>query len=137
MLNKVKLANGKEVTWEEFSKWSPQRQHMSLIGCRGTKGHKHSDETRKLISEVKKQWSPSTEQREHLSAVLKGKNKGQKKNLPIHTPNGVFPNRNALHARLVADGFTPIYAKKKVRQWMKEYPTHYYLIVDGVDSIKK
>lgn len=130
MLNKVKLANGKEVSWEEFAKWSPQKQHMSLIGCRGTKGHKHSDETRALISEIKKKQSPSSEMRAHLSAVMKGKNTNHKKNLPIHTPNGIFANRIALKNRLVEDGFAPIYAKKKIRQWIKEYPNDYYEIVD-------
>jgi hypothetical protein len=133
MLKKVKLANGTEVDWEEFSKWSPQKQHMSVIGCRGTKGLRHSEKTRKLISNINKKKVVSAEQRAHLSMVMKGKNKNQKKNLPIHTPNGTFPNRITLYARMVEDGFaSKRYAAQKIRQWMKEYPKHYYLITDGI-----
>ncbi len=129
MLKKIKLANGTEVDWEEFAKWSATKQRMSVIGCRGTKGFRHSNKTRKLISDIKKKQVISTEQRAHLSLVMKGKNKNRKKNLPIHTPNGIFPNRITLYARMIKDGFTSkIYAAKKIRQWMKEYPDDYYLI---------
>ncbi|OWF65784.1 hypothetical protein B6A14_08435 [Polynucleobacter hirudinilacicola] len=129
MLNKVKLANGTEVDWEEFSKWGAIKQHMSVIGCRGTKGFRHSEKTRKLISDIKKKQVVSAEQRAHLSKVMKGKYKNCKKNLPIHTPNGLFPNRITLYARMVEDGFaSKNYAAQKIRQWMKEYPNDYYLI---------
>jgi len=43
MLNKVKLANGTEVTWEEFSKWSARKQNASLQPNR--KGKKHTQES--------------------------------------------------------------------------------------------
>ena len=31
MLNKIKLLNGTEVSWEEFSKWSEVKQRMNLV----------------------------------------------------------------------------------------------------------
>ncbi len=44
MLNKVKLANGSEVDWEEFVKWSPQKQHMSLLPSNKGKGGRTLEE---------------------------------------------------------------------------------------------
>jgi hypothetical protein len=129
MLNNIKLANGTEVTWDEFFKWSAIKQHMSIIGCRGTKGFRHSEKTRKLISNIKKKQVISTEQRARISKAMIGKNKNCKKNLPINTPYGIFPNRISLQAKLVEDGFaSKTYAAKKIRQWMKQYPDDYYLI---------
>ena len=44
MLKKVKLANGTEVDWEEFAKWSPQKQHMSLLPSNKGKGNRSAEE---------------------------------------------------------------------------------------------
>ena len=49
MLNKIKLANGTSVAWEEFSRWSAIKQYQSILPNR--KGVPHTLETREKISQ--------------------------------------------------------------------------------------
>ena len=49
MLNKINLANGTSVAWEEFSRWSAIKQYQSILPNR--KGVPHTPETREKISQ--------------------------------------------------------------------------------------
>jgi hypothetical protein len=49
MLNKINLANGTSVAWEEFSCWSAIKQYQSILPNR--KGVSHTPETREKISQ--------------------------------------------------------------------------------------
>ena len=137
MLNKVKLANGTEVDWEEFSLWSTRKQNMNLIS------HKQSEESRKKLSIAGKGKIISEEHRKKLrdanigklvtektrkklSTAGKGRtpwNKGLQfiEFCEIYTPNGIFRHINAV----------AYYAKRNhttVRRWMTKWPDHYYFI---------
>ena len=137
MLNKVKLANGTEVDWEEFSLWTTRKQNMNLIS------HKQSEESRKKLSIAGKGKVISEETREKLRNANLGKivteetrkklstagkgrmpwNKGLQfiEFCEIYTPNGIFRHINAV----------AYYAKRNhttVRRWMTKWPNHYYFI---------
>ena len=75
MLNKVKLANGTEVTWEEFSKWSNNKQRMNLTPT--FKGKTHSEESRKKggakVSKANKGHIVTAETRAKISESNKGR----------------------------------------------------------------
>lgn len=133
MLNKVKLANGTEVNWEEFSKWSPQKQHNSLLPPRlgipisdeerknRSKAQKlrhitnpTSDETKQKISEKNLNRKRTSEQKNNMKEGWKTlKESGwtsEKRGKPnkslwktIVTPNGVFPSKQALAERVYSD----------------------------------
>ncbi|OZA15485.1 MAG: hypothetical protein B7Y05_03685 [Polynucleobacter sp. 24-46-87] len=45
MLNTVKLLDGSEISWDEFSRWSYQKQRAAILGT--------SEETRKRLREIK------------------------------------------------------------------------------------
>ena len=49
MLDKINLANGTSVTWEEFSRWGAIKQYQSILPNR--KGVPHTPETREKISQ--------------------------------------------------------------------------------------
>jgi len=49
--HKVKLANGTEVSWGEFSTWSRQHQQSSLFPSFGMKGKKLKPEHKKRLRE--------------------------------------------------------------------------------------
>ena len=49
MLDKIKLANGTSVTWEEGSRWGAIKQYQSILPNR--KGVPHTPETREKISQ--------------------------------------------------------------------------------------
>lgn len=133
MLNKVKLANGTEVTWEEFSKWSPQKQHNSLLppslGRKATKKESENRSKAQKLRHIKNPTSEETKQKisdknlnrkrteEHKETMRKGweklkasgwENKHKGKLNPslwrsIVTPNGVFPSKKALAERIYKD----------------------------------
>lgn len=69
MLNKVKLANGTEVDWEEFSRWSTYKQNFNLIS------RKLSDETRKKIGKANKGKIRTEEMRAHSRTIPREKHK--------------------------------------------------------------
>ncbi len=133
MLNKVKLANGTEVDWEEFVKWSPQRQHNSLLppslGHKATKEESErrskaqklrhlknptSEETKQKIREKNLNKKRTEEQKETMrkgweklkSSGWVSKNKGESNPSlwkRIVTPNGIFPSKKALAERIQKD----------------------------------
>jgi len=133
MLNKVKLANGTEIDWEEFSKWSPQKQHMSLLPSRlganisneerknrsNAQKLRHlktptSDETKRKLKEANSNRKRTSEQKENLKKgweKLKASgwvSKQKGKSVPsqwksIVTPNGIFPSNKALAERICKD----------------------------------
>jgi len=127
MLDTVKLLNGAEVPWEEFSKWSSHKQIMNLVG-NGSTGKHCSNEIRKQMSLMKKNIPRSTEVCKKISKNQIGISKGRMLDLPIKTPEGIFANRRAFIEKLVADGYSPAYAGRKLRNWIKNFPNDYYEI---------
>lgn len=127
MLDTVKLLNGTEVPWEEFCKWSPYKQIMNLVG-NGSTGKHHSEEFRKQMSLMKKNIPRSSEVRKKISENQIGISKGRMLGLPIKSPDGIFANRRAFIDKLVADGHSPAYAGRKIRNWIKNFPNEYYEI---------
>jgi hypothetical protein len=133
MLNTVKLANGTVVTWEEFSKWSSQKQRNSLLppslGHKATKEESENRSKAQKLRHIKNPTSEETKQKisekhlnkkrtdEHKEAMRKGWEKlkasgwtSKKKGEPlpsqwkrIVTPNGIFPSKKALAERIQKD----------------------------------
>jgi hypothetical protein len=147
MLNKVTLANGSQVTWEEFSRWSAIKQRYNLCPTPTTQ------ETRSKISKNSK--SGTEEVKAKIKAVKAergigddarskmGWSKGVKRtetnrrNLQltadprqIHTPNGIFANRAELIDRLMLDLnlANRTLASNKISYWLKRFPNDYYII---------
>jgi hypothetical protein len=157
MLDKIKLANGTEVSWEEFSRWSPNKQRQNLCPS------KHSTETKQKIAQANRDRNldPDYKQRHKqaiqervitpgMSLALSKANKGKARSMdfrrnlsaaraknkgPIHTPNGVFPTRYALAEHLYAVlGLSSInMAIRKIDYWCKVYPNDYYFIKEAVE----
>lgn len=133
MLNKVKLANGTEVSWEEFSKWSSHKQYMNLfppsLGRQVTEEERKnrskaqklrhinkpaSEETRRKISAKNLNRKMTSEQRNNMKQGWKAlkengwisPKKGQYNKAlwkPIMTPNGLFPSMILLAERVHND----------------------------------
>lgn len=73
MLNQITLANGKVVSWNEFSQWSNNKQKMSLAPH--GKGKARSAETRAKISKSNKAYFADEVNRAKHKAALVGKNR--------------------------------------------------------------
>jgi len=67
MSNMIKLANGREVTLDEFLTWNGYKQRARL------NPNKHSDEARAKISDANKGRTMSAEARAKIGAAHKGK----------------------------------------------------------------
>jgi hypothetical protein len=131
MLKKVKLANGTEVDWEEFAKWSAVKQHASVIG--------RSEKTRALLRNHnlgKKQSSDALAKRK-ASRVANGidvkgsyKARGLKPNmgkaLAVHTPFGTFISKKAAIKAMEKLGV--LNAKHRFAEALVNDPKNYYLI---------
>jgi len=121
MLNNVKLANGTEVTWEEFIRWSARRQAASL---RINRGYKHTDEARQKI----RQAFLGKLRPEVGPAITKSKT------CPFQTPNGLFNSRKELEEQIAKDrGCSFGHARNLVSKWRKLYPTEYYYIKESAE----
>jgi len=66
----IKLSNGSEVTWDEFSKWSSNKQRNNLNPYRNF-GHR-SKETREKMSSSTTLWWTERKQREKIIAPNRG-----------------------------------------------------------------
>lgn len=80
----VKLANGKEVSWDEFSKWSGHKQYMNTINP--NLGKQYSDVVRRNMSESKKEKIANGE-------LTFKKGDDHPKSHPVSTPKGLFGSR--------------------------------------------
>ena len=86
MDNMVKLANGKEVSWDEFSKWSERKQYMNIVNP--NLGKKHSDDVRRKMSEIKKEKIANGE-------LTFKKGDDHPMSHPVSTPKGLFGSRQS------------------------------------------
>jgi hypothetical protein len=82
MLNEVTLANGSAVTWEEFSKWSAQKQKLSLIPP--NKGRIWGAEFGKKVSNSRRK----AREEGVIYNVAKGENHVHSRK--VLTPKGIF-----------------------------------------------
>jgi len=103
-LNKIRLVNGNEVSWEEFRTWSAYQQHISLVAV--------SNETRQKLSNSKKSKWQDMEYRTKMSKAHVGKLHlestkqilSKKNGTEIVTPIGRFQSiRSAARAYNVSD----------------------------------
>ena len=111
MLEKVKLVNGNEVSWEEFSLWSYKKQRANLVGYN---------------------WPSKVEM---SKLIKKGREKAGLYNNPPQIaiterkggfvcPFGRFPNKGLAIKAAAAAGMTN--AIKKIPRLCKTDPTNYY-----------
>jgi len=157
MSNMIKLANGREVTLDEFLTWSYQKQHGNLNPS------KFSDETRAKMSASQKGRTLTAETRVKLSAAMKGRTltaehrakigaakKGRTQSAEHRAKLGAARKgrthsaeaRAKLGAAHVKPVMTPngLYPSLKavreasgvtaptIRRWMKKWPEHYYYV---------
>jgi len=123
-LTKVRLKDGSEVSWEEFSKWSEVRQRANLIPI--------SNKTRKKQSKAAiKKWNDD-EYRKKLTLAHAGKLHtnatklllSSLKGTAVVTPNGEYPSiRAAAKAHKVSD--------TTMRKWIWKTNTDLYYIKKG------
>ena len=143
--HKVTLANGTEVSWDEFSTWSRQHQQSSLFPSFGMKGKKLTPEHRKRLSEfnagrrkgmeqinpqswhdamkakVGDSWGNHSEShKRHMSKVM---------SKPVMTPYGRFETRNELVQRVAFDmNWALATARTRVGAWFRDFPSDYYYL---------
>lgn len=112
IVNNVKLFNGTEVSWDEFARWSAQKQMMNLTPTSEAikYGPSHCEKMRKI---VKAQYENGT----RPTPGNFGGSNGQAK--PIVTPAGTFSSlREALdHYKIRSE---------KMKVLMREWPTEFY-----------
>jgi len=140
MSNMIKLANGREVTLDEFLTWSYQKQHGNLNPSKfsdetrakmsaSQKGRTLTAETRVKLSAAMKGRTQSAEHRAKLGAARKGRTHSAEARAklgaahvkPVMTPNGLYPSLKAVRE---ASGVTA----PTIRRWMKKWPEHYYYV---------
>jgi hypothetical protein len=119
----VKLFNGSEVSWDEFSCWSSHRQMMNLTPTSENiyYGPDHCYKMREIVS------------RSYLERTRKinwnyGSKNGNSK--AIKTPEGSFPSLSAtcLHYKV---------SIVKLREWMRDMPNDFYFLnPSDVDASK-
>ena len=113
MTDMIKLANGREVTLDEFLTWSVFKQ-IGNIKPSHTK--KHTAEARAKISANRRggmsNRKHSVETRAKMSAT---------REKAVMTPNGLFPSRRAVAQ---AAGVSA----SNITHWMKKWPEHYYYV---------
>jgi hypothetical protein len=113
MLNKVKLLNGTEVDWEEFSLWSNKKQRANLIGYEWPSKEKMS----LLIKEGRKKAGLYDNPYQKQMIDRKG---------GFVCPYGHFANRIAAAKYAQSKGLNN--AIKKFSQLCKTDPSNYYYV---------
>ena len=123
-LDKIKLANGNEVSWEEFRTWSAYQQHISLVAV--------SNETRQKLRNSKLSKWQDGEYRTKMSKAHVGKLHlestkqilSKKNGTEIVTPIGRFQSiRSAARAYNVSD--------TTMRKWLwVSKPIEFYIAND-------
>ena len=119
----VKLFNGAEVSWDEFSGWSSHRQRMNLTPTSEgvSYGPDHCHKMREIVI------------RSYLEGTRRtnwnyGAKNGQAK--AVMTPDGEFPTRSAAcsHYKVSRDKF---------RKWMRDMPKDFFFVnPNDVDATK-
>ena len=119
----VKLFNGAEVSWDEFSGWSSHRQRMNLTPTsEGVNyGPDHCHKMREIVIRSYLEGTRTTNWNY-------GAKNGQAK--AVMTPDGEFPTRSAAcsHYKVSRDKF---------RKWMRDMPKDFFFVnPDDVDATK-
>jgi Helix-turn-helix domain len=117
---KVKLFNGKEVSWDEFSRWSAHRQMMNLtpVSENITYGVDHCHKMREI---VKRSYQDGTRRANWNYGAKNGMSKA------VMTPAGEFPCLTA----------ACLYYKisiTKLKEWMRNSPEEYFYTQTEVAS---
>jgi len=124
LLNKtVKLFNGSEVSWDEFSGWSSRRQMMNLTPTSEdiNYGPDHCRKMREIVT------------RSYLEGTRKinwnyGAKNGQAKS--VVTPDGKFPTLSAACAHYNVSGV-------KLRKWISDLPKDFFFVNADDDVARK
>ena len=110
----VKLFNGAEVSWDEFSGWSSHRQRMNLTPTsEGVNyGPDHCHKMREIVIRSYLEGTRTTNWNY-------GAKNGQAK--AVMTPDGEFPTRSAAcsHYKVSRDKF---------RKWMRDMPKDFFFV---------
>jgi len=145
----IKLANGSQVTIDEFLTWSAHKQYSTnqSVATRNKRtnslkahwannvkaptrlGAKHTAETLEKMRLAHLGKPKSAEHKAKLSAAGLGRKdsaetcakRSASLSTPVMTPHGLFPSVRAV---VEASGAH----SRKVRWWMEKYPEHYYYI---------
>ncbi|MBT8567387.1 hypothetical protein G6652_03125 [Polynucleobacter paneuropaeus] len=117
---RVKLFNGAEVSWDEFSRWSAHRQMMNLtpVSENITYGVDHCHKMREIVKQ-------SYEDGNRKTNWNYGAKNGQSKS--VRTPAGEFPCIKAacLYYKISAT---------KLKVWIKDRPEEFYFTNIGLTS---
>lgn len=113
MLDKVKLLNGTEVTWEEFSRWSVKKQRANLI----KPNLPSKEEMSRLIREGRRKAGLYDESRTQAVVVVQG---------GFSCPYGLFPSRAMAIKAAASMGLKN--AQRKFGNLCKTEPQNYYYL---------
>lgn len=130
--HKVKLANGTEISWEEFSTWSFKRQQSGLIPSLRLGVKQNNPETwhDAMKCKIGRSWGSHTDaHKKHISSIF---------SKPVMTPNGEFNARKDLVLRVAMEmNWSYATAKTRVVEWFRDYPDRYYYVESCAQSRPK
>ena len=119
----VKLFNGSEVSWDEFSGWSSHRQRMNLTPT--SEGVSYDpDHCHKMREIVSRSYQDGTRKTNWNYGAKNGQAKA------VMSPDGEFPTLSAtcLHYKVSRD---------KLREWMRDMPKDFFFVnPDGSGETK-
>ena len=110
----VKLFNGAEVSWDEFSGWSSHRQRMNLTPT--SEGVSYDpDHCHKMREIVSRSYQDGTRKTNWNYGAKNGQAKA------VMSPDGEFPTLSAacLHYKVSRD---------KLREWMRDMPKDFFFV---------
>jgi hypothetical protein len=113
MLNTVKLINGTEVSWEEFSRWSVKKQRANLV----KPNLPSKKEMSKLIKEGRRKAGLYDKSRPQAVVVVQG---------GFSCPYGLFPSRAMAIKAAASLGLKN--AQRKFGDLCKTEPQNYYYL---------
>jgi hypothetical protein len=150
MTNMIKLANGKEVTLDEFLSWGAIKQHHATLNNNArTYAYRYYTPAgvfeklaeaieangcsrNAFIKRIKNKnfvdWYREPININYINKLkkaMKHSKKWQQRftgSKPVMTPNGKFPSVQSVADAAKVDGNT-------IRRWMKKWPEHYYYVV--------
>ena len=119
----VKLFNGSEVSWDEFSSWGSHRQRMNLTPASEdiSYGPNHCHKMREIVT---RSYQEGTRRTNWNYGAKNGKAKA------VMTPDGEFPTLSAACLHYNVSG-------GKLRKWMLDMPKDFFFVnPDDVDANK-
>ncbi len=112
--NTVKLFNGSEVSWDEFSGWSSHRQMMNLTPTSEniSYGPDHCHKMREIVT---RSYEEGTRRTNWNFGAKNGNSKA------IKTPDGEFPSLSSacLHYKV---------SRVKLREWISALPNDFFFV---------